>query len=99
MNKKSRDGTYRGNPNIYKFSSLDLTEANKVRIKKADDYANDVFEHIRYLVENNYSLSKIVTYLRKKNMKTIRNKEFTRSAVSRIIKRYRQNNSLEQYLV
>lgn len=88
--KKAKDGTNRGNPDIYLYSNQDTRRANAARTKLADDHIRPICEQILLAFKAGVSLRKIASFLSDRDILTRRGKEHTATSVSRMIKRCRE---------
>ena len=94
MKKKSKDGTNRGNPSVYKFSNNDLTAANKKRQENANKYACDMHEIISQAFKDGcVSLTQIANRLEADGVLTSTgSKKWSAKTVKRIIDRIQNIN-------
>lgn len=87
--KKAKDGTGRGNPEIYKYSNNNLTTANKVRNLSADKFAIVLYPYIKDERDEGRSLSGIADTFNADEIPTPSGKgKWTAKTVSRVIERY-----------
>ena len=81
----------RGNPSLDRDRNTDTTAARKAKLEKSEQYQSMIWEKIELQVQLGNSLQRIVDWLDAKAcIPTIRGNKWTRTGVSRIIKKYKK---------
>lgn len=81
----------RGNPNLDQVRNTDTTAARKAKLQKAEQFQQMVWEKIKPLVAEKRSLQELADWLDANAcIPTSRGKRWTRTGVSRIIKKWQR---------